>query len=60
MHQGKYTKDVFDVKPWSGPILKKFLSDVCFFNEKAHSLSVAPEPLTIWNKKLEGLGFWKN
>jgi hypothetical protein len=23
--------------------------------EKAHSLSVAPEPLAIWNKKLEGL-----
>jgi hypothetical protein len=26
--------------------------------EKAHSLSVAPEPLAIWNKKLEGLEFW--
>jgi hypothetical protein len=25
--------------------------------EKVHSLSVAPEPLAIWNKKLEGLGF---
>ena len=28
-----------------------------FFEEKAHSLSVAPEPLAIWNKKLEGLEF---
>ena len=26
-----------------------------FFEEKVHSLSVAPEPLTIWNKELEGL-----
>jgi hypothetical protein len=33
-------------------------SDVRFFEEKAHSLSIAPEPLTIWNKKLEDLGFW--
>ena len=32
-----------------------FLSDVRFFKEKVHSLSVAPEPLAIWNKKLEGL-----
>ena len=31
------------------------LSDVRFFEEKRHSLSVAPEPLAIWNKKLEGL-----
>jgi hypothetical protein len=38
---------------WS--FLKKSLGDVCFFREKVHSLSVAPEPLTIWNKKLEGL-----
>ena len=33
-----------------------------FFEEKGHSLSVAPEPLAIWNKKLEGLEsyvFWK-
>jgi hypothetical protein len=30
---------------------------VRFFKEKAHSLSVAPEPLAIWNKKLEGLEF---
>jgi hypothetical protein len=28
---------------------------VRFFKEKAHSLSVAPEPLAIWNQKLEGL-----
>ena len=28
-----------------------------FFGEKVHSLSVAPEPLAIWNKKLEGLEF---
>ena len=26
-----------------------------FFEEKVHTLSVAPEPLTIWNKELEGL-----
>jgi hypothetical protein len=29
-----------------------------FFKEKAHSLSVAPEPLSIWNKKLERLELW--
>ena len=29
---------------------------VCaFLEKKVHSLSVAPEPLAIWNKKLEGL-----
>jgi hypothetical protein len=29
---------------------------MCAFSEKkGHSLSVAPEPLAIWNKKLEGL-----
>ena len=32
-----------------------FESDVRFFEEKMHSLSVAFEPLAIWNKKLEGL-----
>ena len=26
-----------------------------FFEEKVHSLSVAPEPLDVWNKELEGL-----
>jgi hypothetical protein len=26
-----------------------------FSNKKKHSLSVAPEPPAIWNKKLEGL-----
>ena len=26
-----------------------------FFLKKVHSLSVAPESLAIWNKKLEGL-----
>ena len=26
-----------------------------FFEEKVHSLSVAPKPLTVWNKELEGL-----
>jgi hypothetical protein len=31
---------------------------VLFFEEKAHSLSVAPEPLAIWNKKLKGLESW--
>ena len=35
--------------------LSKSFGDVCFFEEKVHSLSVAPEPLAIWNKKLEGL-----
>jgi hypothetical protein len=35
--------------------LEKTLSDVSFFGEKVHSLSVAPEPLAVWNKKLEGL-----
>jgi hypothetical protein len=38
---------------WS--FLKKSLSDVRFFEEKGHSLSVAPEPLVVWNKKLKGL-----
>ena len=28
-----------------------------FFEEKVHSLSVAPEPLAVWNKELEGLEF---
>ena len=32
-----------------------FLVMYAFFGEKMHSLSVAPEPLAIWNKKLEGL-----
>ena len=26
-----------------------------FFEEKVHSLSVALEPLAVWNKELEGL-----
>jgi hypothetical protein len=26
-----------------------------FLKKKVHSLSVAPEPLDIWNKELEGL-----
>ena len=30
---------------------------MCFFEEKGHSLSVALEPLAIWNKELEGLEF---
>jgi len=38
---------------WSA--LRKSFGDVRFFEEKVHSLSVAPEPLAIWNKKLEGL-----
>jgi hypothetical protein len=37
------------------PFLKNLLGDVRFFEEKMHSLSVAPEPLAIWNKMLEGL-----
>ena len=35
---------------------KSLSSDVRFFEEKVHSLSVAPEPLAVWNKELEGLG----
>ena len=42
-----------NVLKWS--TLRKSFGDVCFFEEKVHSLSVAPEPLAIWNKKLEGL-----
>ena len=42
-----------NVLKWSA--LKKSFGDVRFFKEKVHSLSVAPEPLAIWNKKLEGL-----
>ena len=30
---------------------------MCVFLKKVHSLSVAPEPLAVWNKELEGLGF---
>ena len=32
-----------------------FLVTCTFSKKKVHSLSVAPEPLAIWNKKLEGL-----
>ena len=32
-----------------------FLVTCTFLKEKVDSLSVAPEPLAIWNKKLEGL-----
>ena len=32
-----------------------FLVTCAFSKKKVHSLSVAPEPLAIWNKKLEGL-----
>ena len=32
-----------------------FLVMCAFSKKKVHSLSVAPEPLAIWNKKLEGL-----
>ena len=35
--------------------MRKSFGDVRFFEEKVHSLSVAPDPLAIWNKKLEGL-----
>ena len=31
-----------------------FLVTCSFSKKKVHSLSVAPEPLAIWNKKLEG------
>jgi hypothetical protein len=34
---------------------EKILESCALFGEKAHSLSVAPEALAIWNKKLEGL-----
>ena len=35
---------------------RSLLADVRFFSKKkGHSLSVAPEPLAIWNKELEGL-----
>jgi hypothetical protein len=34
---------------------EKSLSDVRFFKEKGHLLSVAPKPLAVWNKMLEGL-----
>ena len=40
------------VLKWSA--LRKSFGDVRFFEEKVHSLSLAPEPLAIWNKKLEG------
>ena len=33
-----------------------FLVTCVFSKKKVHSLSVAPEPLAIWNKELEGLG----
>ena len=39
-----------NVLKWS--VLRKSFGDVRFFEEK---VSVAPEPLAIWNKKLEGL-----
>ena len=42
-----------NVLKWSA--LRKSFGDMRFFEEKAHSLSVAPEPLAIWNKKLEGI-----
>ena len=32
-----------------------FLVMCTFLEKKVHSSSVAPEPLAIWNKKLEGL-----
>ena len=32
-----------------------FLVTCTFLKKKGHSLSVAPEPLAIWNKELEGL-----
>ena len=32
-----------------------FLMMCAFSKKKVHSLSVAPEPLAIWNKELEGL-----
>ena len=34
-----------------------FLVTCVFSKKKVHSLSIAPEPLAIWNKELEGLEF---
>jgi hypothetical protein len=48
----------FDVKPWSGPVLKKSFKWRALFLVRICTLSVGPEPLAIWNKKLEGLEFW--
>jgi hypothetical protein len=43
---------------WSN--LEEIFGVMCtFFKEKVHSMSVAPETLAIWNKKLESLVFWK-
>jgi hypothetical protein len=36
-------------------LLEKILEEHALFHRKVYSLSVAPEPLTVWNKKLEGL-----
>jgi hypothetical protein len=36
-------------------LLEKILEGRALFHRKVHSLSVAPEPLTVWNKKLESL-----
>ena len=44
-----------NVLKWSA--LRKSFGDVRFFEEKGHSLSVAPEPLAIWDKNLEDLEF---
>ena len=39
--------------------LEEVLWVMCtFLKKKVHSLSVAPEPLAIWNKELEGLEFY--
>ena len=35
-----------------------FLVMCAFLEKKVHSSSVAPEPLAIWKKKLEGLEYY--
>ena len=49
-----YVWVLFNLWPWSHLSWRSLLSDVRFL-KKGHSLSVAPKPLAIWNKKLEGL-----
>jgi hypothetical protein len=54
LHSGFFRREALK---WS--YLEEVFQVTCdFFEEKAHSLSVAPEPLAIWNKKLDGLKLW--
>jgi hypothetical protein len=36
----------------------KVFQVMCDFSKKSALIDVAPEPLAIWNKKLEGLELW--